>query len=99
MRTFLIIDGIAYDFISDEEILLKSGGKISAVDTEGRPAFVGNIVICHCDDKGNETGLTSEDIERLTSHLVIIRTEQPIEEGRAKRWAAISGLSYEPPEE
>ena len=87
------IDGHAYDFIIDDEALLKAGGKVSALDKDGNPCLVGNIVICTCDEEGNESGLSDEDIQRILKHVVILQLTKPIE-GRATHYAAIAGIEY-----
>ena len=87
------IDGHAYDFITDDEALYKGGAKVSGLDKDGQPHFVGNMVICRCDEEGNETGLTDEDIKRLYTHAVILELSQPVE-GRAQRYVAIHGIEY-----
>ncbi len=87
------IDGHAYDFITDDEALYRGGAKVSALDTEGQPHIVGNIVICRCDQEGNETGLTDEDIERIYNHAIILELSQPVE-GRAQRYIALNNIEY-----
>ena len=87
------INGREYDFITDDEALYKQGAKVSALDKDQQPVFVGNLVICKCDDEGNETGLDKADIELLTKHICSIRAEQELKD-RAQTWASVYGLEY-----
>lgn len=87
------IDGWQYDFIVDDEALYKQGAKVSALDKDQKPAFVGNLVICKCDDQGNETGLLKSDITHLKNHICILKANEPLKD-RAQTWAAIYGVEY-----
>lgn len=87
------IAGREYDIITDDEALYKQGAKVSGIDKNQQPQLVGNLVICKCDDQGNETGLSDEDIAHLMKHIAILKLPEPIE-GRATRWAAICDLEY-----
>lgn len=88
-----MIEGAAYDFIIDEEAPLKDGAKVSALDKDGKPQFIGNLVICKYDGEGGETGLDEEDINRINRHIVILRTNKPLKD-RATAWAGVADLEY-----
>lgn len=85
------IGGRYYDLIIDDEGLQKSRVKITALDKEQQPVLVGNLIICNYDGDGGETSLTDEDIENITSQLLILteaNAEQP------EKWLAISNVEY-----
>lgn len=63
------IDGVAFDFLMDEEGRYKDDPIVSVVDDKNKPMFVGNVIICHHDDEGNLTSLTSDDCTRIFTHL------------------------------
>lgn len=56
-----------YDIIVDDEGLLV-GSKISAINKEGKPQLVGNLIITNYDEEGNTTSLTDDDIEYIMEH-------------------------------
>ena len=58
-----------YDFVVDDEGLLKGGAIPSVFDKDQQPMLVGNVLILNSDDEGNFASLTDDDIENLQSHL------------------------------
>ena len=58
-----------YDFVVDDEGLLKGGAIPSVFDKDQQPMLVGNALILNCDDEGNFASLTDEDFENLQTHL------------------------------
>ena len=59
------IGGNLYDIVCDDEGLLKEEVIPSACDSTGQAVFCGNLLICHHDGEGNETGLTEEEVNEL----------------------------------
>lgn len=64
------IGGKYYDIVCDDEGLFKDQVKVSAVDGNGQAMLVGKLLICKHDGKGNETGLSQEDILNIESCLI-----------------------------
>lgn len=62
------IDGMYYDFIVDDEGLLKDDSLPSCCDANGHTQLVGKVLICHHDGEGNETGLTEEEANKILEH-------------------------------
>lgn len=65
------IDGKYFDIIADDEGLFVEDPKVSALDSNGEPALVGNLLFCNYDGDGGETSLTDDDIELLRKHTVL----------------------------
>lgn len=51
-----------YDVYCDDEGLLKCNPILSAVDSDGSPALVGNLFVCKHDAEGNTIGLSEHEI-------------------------------------
>lgn len=66
-----MIDGQYFDIILDDEGLFREGNKISAVSEDGRPQLVGSLLICNYDGQGGESGLSDEDVEKISRRLAI----------------------------
>ena len=82
-----------YDFVVDDEGLLKGGAIPSVFDNEQQPMLVGNALILNCDDEGNFASLTDDDFENLQSHLGRITFyDENREEDRTA--LVISGAEY-----
>lgn len=65
------VGGRWFDFIVDDEGLLKADPKVSAVymnEAEGtcEPAFVGTLIVCSHDDKGNTIDIS------LSDHMILV---------------------------
>ena len=88
--SYFDIAGKRYDIISDDEALLKQGGKVTAIDPEHNPLLVGNLVICNYDGDGGEAGLTDQDIKSITENIVVL-TEAQAE--NPKKWLALSNVT------
>jgi len=58
-----------YDIIVDDEGLLKDDFIVSAIDSNYKPALVGNLVITNFDEEGNTTTLTDEDIRYIKQFI------------------------------
>lgn len=70
------IAGRWYDVVCDDEGLLKSNPKVSAVDNNNEPVLVGNLLLTHHDDEGHLTSLTDEDIEYSAEFMRRVYTEK-----------------------
>ena len=86
------INGKAYDIISDDEALLKAGGKVTAIDRERGPLLVGNLVICNYDGEGGEAGLSEDDISHIWENIVILEEAHPEDPKKPKKWLAIANV-------
>ena len=59
----------AYDFIVDDEGLLKGNAIPSVFDGEQKPQLVGNALIVNSNEEGDFTSLTEEQIVDLKNHV------------------------------
>ena len=60
------IDGRLYDIIVDDEGFFSEHPIVSALDSDGQPALVGNLLFCNFDDAtGEELSLTDDDVAHL----------------------------------
>lgn len=83
-----MLEGHFFDFIVDDEGLLKEDPKASIFDKEGKPLLVGNVLICHNDpETGREYELTKEDISLLLRHVC-----QVTDTKTGKTWKGLHGL-------
>ena len=64
------IGGKYYDIVCDDEGLFKDDFSVSMVDADGNGLLVGKLLICNHDGDGNEVGLSDDDIDNITQHLV-----------------------------
>lgn len=62
------IDGKWFDIVCDDEGLLKMNPKISAINGNGDPMLVGNLMFFHSKD-GELTGLSEEDIVHIRENI------------------------------
>lgn len=71
----VMIEGRRFDFIVDDEGLLKGPAKPSAFSSDQKPLFAGSILVCHNDpETGLEIGLTNDEISLLLSKVVQVST-------------------------
>ena len=63
------IGGKYYDIVCDDEGLFADNALVSAVDGDNQPMLVGKLLICNDDGKGNEAGLTQEDILNIEANI------------------------------
>lgn len=72
--TTRLIDGKCFDIVCDDEGLLKSPFRVSAVNRKREPMLVGNLFICSSDEEGESISLTDSEIEHVkNSTLGIIQ--------------------------
>ncbi len=89
------IAGREYDLICDDEALLKTGGKVTALSSKGDPVLVGNVIICNFDEEtGEERGLTPEDMEHIRQNIVILTEDTKGSDREPQRWLAINNCDY-----
>ena len=94
------IEGRQFCFIVDGEGLLKEPDtiRISAIDTDGRPALVGNLLVVAADeeDEGELRGLTDTEVAILRRHTgtYMVTAQNGCD---AYNTVAVNGLSYTPP--
>lgn len=74
------VGGKWFDFIVDDEGLLKADPKVSAIyrnEAEGtcEPALVGTLIICSHDDKGNTIDISLDDHLLLCDRIRILVTK------------------------
>ena len=65
-----------YDIVCDDEGLLKSGYKVSAVDRNMNGMLVGNLFIRGQARDGEMTNLRPLDIDYIMERIVFVQTEQ-----------------------
>lgn len=79
------VGGKEFDFIVDDEGLLKPGFKFAAINGTGTDGLAGNVIVCGMpDEEGYETGLTDEDIKLLFSNIYTLTTKYDY--GEIKRY-------------
>lgn len=64
------IAGRIFDFVCDDEGLLKPGAKISAIDSKRNPMLVGNLFICSSDEEGNSVSIDDEAIAHIKDNVL-----------------------------
>lgn len=87
-----LIEGRPFDFIVDDEGLLKESPKPSAFTKDEKPVFCGSLLVCRSDpETGKEAPLSNEDITLLLSHVVEVSNRAKPEEAPYK---ALLGLEF-----
>ena len=71
-----------YDIFCDDIGLYREKPVISAVNADGEPMLVGNLIFANHDGQGNTTDLSDEDIVQICAHAVPYLTEE-LEHGLA----------------
>ena len=87
------VGGIEYDIIADDEGMLKENPIVSALDPEGQPALVGNLLFCKYDGEGGETSLSDDDIAHLES-LVRLAVKKDLEGNELDILIVMSEVDY-----
>lgn len=82
------IGGKVYDIITDDEALLKPPAIPTAINTDEKPRLFGNYIVCNCNDAGEETGLTSDDIKRITRRIA------KLSDAEGNEWFALCDVDY-----
>jgi hypothetical protein len=86
------IEGKAFDFIVDDEGLLKENPKPTAFTKDEKPVFCGSLLVCRSDpETGREAPLSSEDVSLLLSRVVEVSNTAKPEEPPYK---ALLGLEF-----
>ena len=88
------VGGKYYDFIIYDEGMLTDSPVVSALDPEGQPALVGNLLICNFNaEEGTEESLTDEDVARL-QEFVAYGFEQNKETGEVVPRIFLTNVDY-----
>ena len=74
--TYLTLGKKEFCVIVDDEGLLKSSPKISAVSKDGKPMLVGNLLIVSADGGDDFASLSPDDIPLIEQHIHLIATTQ-----------------------
>ena len=74
--TYLTLGEKEFCAIVDDEGLLKSSPKISAVSKTGKPMLVGNLLLVSADGGEDFESLTPDDISLIEKHIHLIATAQ-----------------------
>lgn len=64
------IGGKYFDIFCDDVGLFHDDPTVSAVDKDGHPMLVGNLIIANHDEMGEATGLSDDDIILICSNVV-----------------------------
>lgn len=64
------IAGREFDFVVDDEGLLKHPLRVSAVNSKREPMLVGNLFICASDEEGSSVSISDEDIDYIKEHTL-----------------------------
>ena len=59
------IGGQQFSVMCDDEGLLKDGARVSALNSGGEPALVGNLMFFHTDPNGNLVGLSEDECRHI----------------------------------
>ena len=78
------INGKIFDVFCDDEGLLKEDMKVSAFNSDGSVALVGNLIISKNDGFGNGVSLTDNDI-----NLIIKSLRAVIDSESKEEWPAV----------
>lgn len=63
------IDGKLFDIFVDDNGLYREDPVVSAVDSEGNPMLVGNLIFMNHNEAGDTTGLSNDDIFKIVRSL------------------------------
>ena len=74
--TYLTLGKKEFCVIVDDEGLLESSPKISAVSVSGRPMLVGNLMLVSADGGEDFASLAPDDIRLIEEHIRHIATSQ-----------------------
>lgn len=80
-----------FDIFVDDIGLFAEEPIVSAIDSNMKPALVGNLIFANHDREGNTTSLTDDDIKHIEKHaLTMINYDaDPI-----KVWTAVQQVDY-----
>lgn len=62
------IGDVRYDIFCDDEGLLTEEPLVTAVEADGTPMLVGNLIFARHDVEGNTVDLTEDDIHNIIAH-------------------------------
>lgn len=64
------INGRVFDFVCDDEALLKPHPRVSAIDSKHDPMLVGNLFICSSDEEGASVSIDDEDVDHIKENIL-----------------------------
>ena len=68
------VGDVRYDIFCDDIGLLKEDPVVSAIDQDGKPMLVGNLLLANHDDQGRTTSLSLDDVENIYRHIAVLRS-------------------------
>lgn len=71
------VDAKYFNFICDDEGLLKGFPTVTAISSDNQPMLVGNLFICNDDGEGNLTSLSDDDISIIEKNIKTVVYETP----------------------
>ena len=86
------VGGKYFDIILDDEGLFTESPIVSAIDSNGDPALVGNLLFCNHDGQGGETSLTDQDIALLQEFTTTVDVVD--KKGNRDTAIVIKGIDY-----
>lgn len=80
-----------FDIFVDDCGLFVDSPIVSAIDSNLKPALVGNLIFAHHDAEGNTTGLSDDDIEyiKMNSIGIVDFDAEPM-----RSWIAVGKVDY-----
>ena len=70
------VGDVYYDIYCDDMGLLKEDPVVSAIDQDGKPMLVGNLLLANHDDHGRTTSLSLKDVENIYRHIAVLRSPE-----------------------
>ncbi len=80
------IDGEWFEFIVDDNGMLRSNPKVTAFGMDNQPMLVGSLIICKYAGEGELGSLKVNDVKILQKHICLL------EDNQGNQWAGIYGL-------
>lgn len=92
----LELQGKRYDFIVDDEALLKQPVLVTGLNAaEGQPMLTGNLLIVNVNEEtGVEESLTNEDISNIYKNIVMLKERITDPGTQPRTWAAVNNLKW-----
>ena len=70
------VGDVRYDIFCDDMGLLKEDPVVSAIDQNGKPMLVGNLLLANHDDQGRTASLSLEAVENIYRHIAVLRSPE-----------------------
>ena len=87
------IGGKPFIIICDDEGMFRSDRKVSAVDANGEPALVGNLLVVAFDGREDVRGLTDDEADMILVEHVTGRGRMD-KRGRTAIWEVLKDVQY-----